>query len=191
MSLFVEKILKEAYENPKVFYHGSTDRNFSGRNGIHVGTYEAARQALNARIGVPAEGDWDGTRTYNETLLAGKQTLRNIESEQGRHVSTGFNCGKDVPINDYYPDDRQEKASFSDRNQIPMNCKPEIFKVQIIGPMTNGENMPHADNKANGLIKRSLNSGKAKSGFYYKNDGEDAGSISAVVPDGSFLKILN
>jgi hypothetical protein len=32
--------------------------------------------------------------------------------------------------------------------------------------------------------------GNAKSGYYYINDGEDYGSISAVVPDKTFLKIL-
>lgn len=52
-----------------VFYHGSTDKGFHGKKGIHVGTKLAATQALEARIGVPAEGEWDGTR---ELLLEKK-----------------------------------------------------------------------------------------------------------------------
>lgn len=184
MSLLVEKIIREAYENPKIFYHGSTDRNLLGKNGIHVGTFQAAKEALDARIGVPAHGDWNGTSEYGKTLLKGKMNLKGGQA-------TGYNCGNDVPDENYYPTQRKQKATYSDRTEVPFNCKPEIFKVQIIGPMTNGESMPHADNVANGLMKRSLNSGKAKTGYYYKNHAEDVGSISAVVPNGSFLRVLN
>lgn len=54
--------LFESYST--TFYHGSTNKMFLGKKGIHVGTYEAARQALNARIGVPAVGEWDGNIKY-------------------------------------------------------------------------------------------------------------------------------
>jgi hypothetical protein len=37
-------------------------------------------------------------------------------------------------------------------------------------------------------MKASLKRGNAKRGFYYKNVSEDAGSISAVVPNGSCVK---
>lgn len=168
------------------FYHGSTDMNMSGKQGIHVGTYEAAKQALEARIGVPAEGEWDGTRKYGETLLAGENTLTKPEN---RWKSTGYNTG-DVPEEDYYPGDRKTKAMYSDRTEIPMDSKPVIFPVKIVGRMTNTTSTPHEDFRANGLMNRALKRGNAKSGFYYENVGEDEGSISAVVPDKSFLQIL-
>jgi hypothetical protein len=174
-----------------VFYHGSTDRNLAGENGLHVGTYEAARQALEARIGVPAEGEWDGTRVYGETLLAGEKTLDRIEKEEKRYVKTGFNSSKYVPKEDYYPKDRKGGgALYSDKTEVPLDCRPIIFPVKIVGKMTNTRVTPHSDTRANSLIHKSIERGNAKSGFYYINDGEDAGSISAVVPDKSFLKIL-
>jgi len=173
----------------ETFYHGSTDKNLAGHKGLHVGTREAAKEALEARIGVPAEGEWDGTREYGKTLLAGQDRLNKIEKEEKRYVATGFNCGSDVPKEDYYPTDRKEKATYSDESVVPMNCKPIIFPVKIVGHMTNTPQHPLSDSKANGLMKRSLTAGNAKSGFYYKNIGEDEGSISAVVPDKSFLKL--
>lgn len=169
------------------WWHGTPDMSLIGKNGIHVGTYEAAKEALEARIGVPAEGDWDGTKEYGKTLLAGKKRLK----ELGPFLSTGFNCGADVPDENYYPGDRKERANYSDRSLIPFDVKPTMLHVDIIGRMSNTISNPHTDQQANGIMRRSLNSGKAKSGFYYNNDGEDSGSISAVVPDKTFLKILN
>ena len=56
--------------SPKVWYHGSVSGDLrGGRTGLHLGTYEAATQALEARIGVPAEGEWDGKREYGKTKL--------------------------------------------------------------------------------------------------------------------------
>lgn len=71
-----------------IFYHGSTDKDLAGKKGIHVGTYQAAKEALEARIGVPAEGEWDGTREYGKTLLAGKKSLAKPEN---KWKSTGYN----------------------------------------------------------------------------------------------------
>lgn len=169
------------------FFHGSTDKDLSGKKGIHIGTHEAAKQALEARIGVPAKGEWDGTREYGQTLLAGKKSLAKPEN---KWKSTGYNVGSDLPDDDYYPGDRDYKATYSDRTEIPMDCKPIIFEVRIIGRMTNTTSTPHEDFKANGMMNRALKKGNAKSGFYYENVGEDAGSISAVVPDKSFLQII-
>lgn len=182
-----KQFLKES-SSEKIFYHGSTDKKLEGKNGIHVGTKQAAKEALEARIGVPAEGEWDGTREYGKTLLAGQKTLRERE-KKGEFVNTGFNA--DSPEEDYYPTERKDnRATYSDRTPIPFDCKPIVFPVKIIGKMSNSFFSPHTDSQANGLMKRSLNSGKAKSGFYYKNIAEDEGSISAVVPDKSFLEIL-
>jgi hypothetical protein len=60
--------LNEAFT--ETFYHGSTDKNLAGKKGIHIGTYKACKQALEARIGVPAEGEWDGTREYGKTFTS-------------------------------------------------------------------------------------------------------------------------
>lgn len=182
--------LFESDNSYATFWHGSTDKKMAGKNGIHIGTYKAAKQALEARIGVPAQGEWDGTREYGKTLLAGKDTMDRIEKEEKRYVCTGYNCGSDVPKEDYYPGDRTYKAKYSDSTIVPLNCKPIIFEVKIIGRMTNTVRSPHDDFRANGLMTRALKQGNAKSGFYYRNVGEDPGSISAVVPDKTFLEVL-
>ena len=174
--------------NANIFYHGSTDKNLEGKKGIHVGTYKAAKQALEARIGVPANGEWDGRKEYGKTLLAGKNGLKSRE-KSGEFCETGFNCGNNVPEQDYYPTQRKERAEYSDKTKIPFNSRPIIFPVKIIGRMTNTPNNPHNDITANSLMLRNLKSGNAKSGYYYINDGEDYGSISAVVPDKTFLEV--
>ena len=182
--------LFESFNDRGVFYHGTTDKNLAGKNGIHVGTAEAAKQALEARIGVPAEGGWDGTREYGKTLLAGKKSL--ATKPENKWKCTGFNCGPGdtIPEEDYYPTERKDRAKYSDGTPIPFDCKPIIFPVKIIGSMSNSINNPHSDITANSLMRRGLTKGNARNGFYYINDGEDSGSISAVVPDKTFLQIL-
>jgi len=177
-------------ENESIFYHGSTDKNLNGKMGIHVGTKLAATQALQARIGVPAEGEWDGTREYGKTLLSGKKTLKNKYNELGYFCDTGFNCGRNVPEEDYYPTQRNERAKYSDGTPIPFNSKPIVFPLKIVGKMSNSPRTPHNDIRANSMMLRNLKLGNAKQGYYYVNDGEDSGSISAVVPDTSFLQII-
>lgn len=56
--------------------------------------------------------------------------------------------------------------------------------------MSNSSWTPHSDMKANAMMLRHLKQNNAKIGYYYINEGEDEGSISAVVPNSSFLKIL-
>lgn len=171
------------------FYHGSTDTSFSGKRGIHIGSKLAATQALEARIGVPAEGEWDGTREYGKTYLAGTKSLKRREIERGYYLTTGFNAFK-VPEEDYLPAEREEKAKYSDGSEIPMDSKPNVFRVKIVGPMNNTQQTPKTDTAANSLILRQLKLGRAKNGYFYENEGEDSGSISAVVPNGSWLKIV-
>ena len=195
----LRKLVFENNETAKKYgwWHGSTDKNFSGKRGIHIGTFKSATEALESRIGVPAEGSWDGTRIYKDTLLAGKKSLVRIAKERGysfdNALQTGYNAGspkESVPENDYYPEERIERPVYSDGTEIDLNSKPIVFQVRIIGSMTNTPRTPHSDSKANSLIRRGLTSGNAKRGFYYINDSEDRGSISAVVPDGSFLRIV-
>jgi len=175
---------------PIIFYHGSTDKKLAGKNGIHVGSKLAATQALYAKVGVPAKGEWDGTRTYGKTLLAGKKTLNEKSLMLGYDPIKTFNAMEDVPEEDYYPTQRKKRAVYSDGTPIPFDSKPIVFQVAITGEMTNTYDNPHTDGMANGLMIRQLNLGNANHGYYYMNTYEDPGSISAVVPDKSFLKII-
>jgi hypothetical protein len=170
------------------FYHGSTDKNFTGGRGIHIGTYKACFEALSARIGYPADGIWDGSVEYQEKLIAGKRTLQKLEKEQNIYTQSGFNAGNDVPYEDYYVTERKERrATYSNGEPVPFDCRPIIFPVKIVGPMSNTQSNPHTDEVANRMMIRNLNLGNAKRGYFYLNIGEDVGSISAVVPNGNFL----
>lgn len=153
------------------FFHGSPSGDLRGSfYGLHVGTEEAAHQALNARIGSPAEGRWDGTRIYGKTLLKGSH---------GVNMTTGQRDTSE----DHYPE-VGHGATYSDTTRIPMDVVPEVFPVKITGRMTNTPQTPHEDFKANGYMAGQVKRGRAKSGYYYENVSEDEGSISAVVPPG-------
>lgn len=162
--------------NGAQFYHGTPDeRTFStgGARGIHVGTYEAARQALEAHIGTPAEGDWDGSREYGKTPL--------VSNEKHMGYATGLS----------YRDNgqpRHEHAKYNDGTPVPHDARPSIFGVQITGPMADGVK---SDAVANAQIKRQISRGQAKRGYFYGNVGEDTGSVSAVVPSAEHLRRLN
>ena len=175
----------------RVYYHGAINQEFAGKGGIHIGTKKAATQALQAMIGIPAEGEWDGTREYGKTLLAGKKTLKKKSKTLSYDPIIYFNAMDDVPEEDYYPKGRKTKAVFySDGTKIPLKSKPLVFKVKITGEMMNTYDDPYKDAKANGFIERQLGMDNAKHGYYYVNNYEDKGSISAVVPDKSFIKII-
>lgn len=158
----------------KVFWHGSPSGDMRGGHyGLHLGTHESARQALNARIGHPVEGHWDGTREYGKTLLAGKRTLH----ERGIDV-TGYSV--DAPEEDHYP--TGSAGYMTGGGKVSMDAKPHIFPVRIKGEMSNTEDSPHEDFKANGYMKGQIKRGNARRGYFYTNDSEDEGSVSAVVP---------
>ena len=174
-----------------IFWHGSDNGDLrGGTTGLHIGTFQAAKEALEARIGVPAEGEWDGTREYGKTKLAGRKTLDRIEKETGKYIKTGHNVGSDLPENDYFPQERSYRATYSNGELVPLNAMPVIEPVKITGKMTNSTWSPHDDYKANGYMKAALKKGNAKNGYYYKNEAEDYGSISAVVPNEQHLERL-
>lgn len=177
---------RRLYSDDTIYWHGSPNGKLEGHNGIHIGTYEAAKEALEARIGIPATGSWDGTREYGKTLLAGSKAINS--NKYGKYRNTGYNSNS--PEEDYYPVDRtDERAEYSDGTPISLDARPSVFKVKIRGRvMTNTPDTPHEDFKANGYIKAQLKKGHAVSGYYYTNVGEDEGSISAVVPTGEFLE---
>lgn len=174
-----------------VFWHGSPSGELVGsRNGLHVGTYEAARDALEARIGTPADGrPWDGTRAYGETPL---------NMDQVSHV---FHPHGDRPggtftrkVNKQPPELPSGRAVYGDGTPIPLDAKPNLFPVRIVGPMSNTPETPRPDYKANGYMRAQITRGSAKRGYYYSNQGEGVTidpltgnvkySISAVVPNG-------
>lgn len=153
-------------------WHGSPSGKLSDT--VHVGTRKAAEEALTARIGYPADGEWDGSRKYNETKLAGKHTM----IARGLSVC-GHNCH--APDHDYYPHEHPEgMPTYSDSSKLTGDEYPTIKKYTLQGKMTNSLTNPRSDRIANSIAKR----GGMKRGVFYKNDAEDAGSISAVVPKG-------
>jgi hypothetical protein len=173
-----------ANENDDIFWHGSPSGDLrGGTSGLHLGTKEAALDALRARIGVPADGSmWDGTKPYGETLLAGKNTL----NKMGKYLISGHNVN--APDEDYYPH-QHPKGFPTVGNSVPVDpqWKPFLRPFKITGGMSNSRYSPHGDTKANSMMKASLTKGNAKNGYYYTNDAEDSGSISAVVPNGSHI----
>ena len=167
-----------------VYYHGSVSGDLRGGNtGLHLGTRLAAKQALEARIGVPAEGEWDGTREYGKTLLAGKIKLQDIEKKEGRYVITGMNCS--APDEDYYP--LGGILCYPDGNAVPLSVKPSIKPYRLATEMSNTRRTPHPDFKANGYMAAQKKKGTARRGYYYTNEGEDSGSISVTVPNGTHI----
>lgn len=171
------------------FWHGSASGDLRGAAyGLHIGTHEAAKQALEASIGVPAKGEWDGTRKYGETLMAGQKTLR--EKTKKGYWITGYNC--DAPEEDYYVKDKKGyRAKYSDGTKVSFDTMPDIVPVEIVGEMSNSRWSPHEDFKANGYMKAQITKGTARRGYFYTNVAEDSGSISAVVPNGSHIRVLD
>jgi len=178
--------LMEESQDYGVWYHGTASQDLrGGRTGLHLGTYKAATMALEAQIGVPAEGEWDGTREYGKTKLMGKKRI----PQTGRYVS-GFNCH--APDEDYYPAQHPgiDKLKFVDGTPMNMAMKPTILKMKIVGRMSNSPWRPHGDWQANGRMAGMIRRGVARSGYYYENISEDAGSISIVVPNGDWVKVI-
>lgn len=174
---------KTYYLRESIWYHGSPSGELKGSaSGIHIGTKKAATEALTARIGHPVEGEWDGTREYGKTKLSGQNTLKN------RGIfPTGHNCH--APNHDYYPHEHPKgMPKFSDGSKVSETHKPSIKAYSITGKMSNHPHNGMDDSKANGIMSGMIKRNKARKGYYYNNVGEDAGSVSAVVPSKDHLK---
>ena len=173
---FHEMTPDEFASHPGTLWHGSPagkeGLQTGSHSGIHVGTQEAARQALNARIGTPQHGDWDGTREYGKTPLVRGMGNGYAAREWGRDDEPRLPSGE---------------AKYSDGTKIPMTAKPDLFPVRIVGEMTNQPRSAHDDFKANGLMAGQIKRGTARRGYYYTNAAEDEGSVSAVVPNRAHL----
>jgi hypothetical protein len=172
-----------------VWYHGSPIGEPGPTGPVHVGTAEAARQALEARIGIPADGKgWNGDREYGKTLIAGTDTLKAL-AKQGYHSGypeTGYNAFG-VPKKGYYPTERtNERAGMGKADTpVPFNAKPSVAPYNIIGRMNNTATRPGTDDGAN---RRARSRAAMTGGLYYKNTGEAHDTVSAVVPDRTFLR---
>lgn len=168
--------------NKAEWWHGTPSGDLRGGiSGLHVGTRQAAEEALHARIGYPAEGEWDGTREYGKTKLAGYKTL--VAKGKAR---TGFNS-TGLPEEDFYPDPKRMPTFSSGVSMLPTH-KPNILQLDIVGKMTNTPYNPHNDYRANGMMAGQLKRGTAKRGYYYTNVAEDEGSVSAVLPGPEHVK---
>lgn len=188
MKCIPKKVTINCKNGPTIYWHGSASGDLrGGATGLHIGTKKAATQALEARIGIPADGEgWKGNKEYGKTLLAGKKTLHKLDPE-GFNV-TGINC--EAPDEDYYPKDFirinkkfAEQLKYPEGTKMPMTVKPEVAPYIIVGKMSNTPSAPHSDWKANGYMRANLKKGTAKRGYFYTNIGEDEGSISATLPN--------
>jgi len=181
-------------EHDGVFWHGTPSGDLRGSHyGLHVGSYEAAREALEARIGRRADGKpWDGTQTYGETLLDRDQHRSRWHPDTREWSHEVTRRPPELPTGE---------AAYSDGTPVPMDARPDIFPVRIAGPMTNTPQNPYEDFKANGYMSAAIKRGNAKRGYYYNNQGEgvtfdpltgnEKPNISAVVPSGNHVERLS
>lgn len=146
---------------PGTLFHGSPNGVVGmkvAKYGLHVGTKRAALEALSARVG--SAGDRPtGATTARTTDAELQDTLENTRRNPKMSGKASYSDGSKV----YAPD-------------------PKVIGGRVSGKMTNTPRTPHEDFKANGMMAGQLKRGRAKSGYYYQNVGEDAGSISAVLP---------
>lgn len=198
-----------AYHNigaNSVFWHGSPsdDMTQHGPDGLHVGTYHAAKQALTSIIGHKADGaDWDGTSPYGQTLLMGQKS-RVANGLQHRISKYGGD-----PLEDYTPAQHLAKnPEYAGDNQLysgsgmDHSWKPNLFPVSI---SPNAQIYPHivSDDTANGEMNFHANAreryengntnnkpGNAE-GMVYLNKAEDRGSLSVAVPHHSMIQRLD
>lgn len=150
--------------------------------GLHVGTKQAAMEAMEARIGIPADGKgWDGSRKYGDTLLAGHDRV--ASGVFGKYRNSGYNSNS--PKGDFYARDHKF-PTVGENFSVSPDWKPWLRLVLIVGTMAKRHKTDSAANRSMGKL---LSKGEAKEGFFYKNEGEDFGSVSAVLPNGSFVKV--
>lgn len=162
--------------DPRIMWHGSPSGDLrGGTSGLHLGTFDAAKQALDARIGIPAQGNWEGTSKYGDTMLAGRNRL--LEIDPRGYNRSGYNI--DAPVENYIP---MRELKYANGDVMPMDVTPAVLPYRIIGPMKNSFYSPMDDARANGVMQGLLKRGQARNGLYYRNIGEDAGSVSAALP---------
>src|SRR5574343_670557 len=113
-----QRMVDERLAASGAYWHGTPSGDLrGGRSGLHVGTKQAATEALEARIGIPADGKgWDGTREYGKTLLAGRDRVRS--GEFGKYRDTGYNAKS--PAEDHY---RSEEHTSELQSHHDLVCR--------------------------------------------------------------------
>jgi hypothetical protein len=182
-----------------VLWHGSPsdDMTQHGDEGLHVGTYHAAKHALTNVIGHRADGkDWDGTQEYGKTLLMGQDNL------MANKLQRAF-VQNDRPMHDHYPAElRQysgENGMLYSGSYMDDTWKPNLFPVKLTQPIH-----PHvfSDNTANTTMgdyayqKQEFQNGDGEDpgpgqGIAYINHTEDRGSLSVALPHHSHVERLD
>jgi len=77
--------------------------------------------------------------------------------------------------------------TISNGEIISLDSHPNIISYYIVGQMSNSTYSPTSDQRANAMMKSFKKRDMARRGYYYINDGEDPGSVSAVVPYAKWL----
>lgn len=183
-SRLMSLIREELKKRPDIFWHGTPSGDLThGVSGLHLGTHRAATEALETRIGRPAEGEWLGDRSYGDTLLSGRR--RFLDAHE---TPTGINSV--ASLEDYLAntlrDDR--RPLYSNGREVDLEDKPYVHPFSIVGPMANRPRSPYKDFDANERMQGNITRGNARRGLYYKNEAEDVGSISATVPGPSHVE---
>jgi hypothetical protein len=163
----------------RVWWHGSPSGDLSGGKHklLHVGSFKSAMQALNFAIGTPVEGFWDGTREYGKVKLCGQKTMnrRRLPVEGYFHFA---------PDEDFYMCDQPlgKQPLYADNTKIPLTVKPSIYRLKIKGEMQNTQDRPMPDAAIQFEIEPRQSRLRKKQGYFYRNEFEDSGSISAMLP---------
>lgn len=182
-----------------VLWHGSAsnDETQHSADGLHVGTYHAAKKALTNVVGHKADGtDWDGTTAYGETPVMGQNSL----------YKNGYidRVSGNLPEEDYLPKDKPFDPDFDSTmysgSNIDHSWKPSLFPVKLTQPLH-----PHVvgDTTANNTMNdhayatHQFQTGRNPRdpgqipGMAYLNGAEDRGSLSVVVPHHSYVERLD
>ncbi len=125
--------------------------------------HEMTREEFEAEPGTFFHGNPTGNFGHNQP-----------QAHYGFHVGTKRAATEAVEARAGY-------GRYSAGTPIPAP-KAEVRGGRLGVEMTNTPWTPHEDFPANGYMAGQIKRDRARRGYYYTNMGEDAGSISAVVP---------
>lgn len=175
---FHEMTRDEFESQPGTFFHGHPTGNFNwdpdGRQGFHVGSKQAATDAVVARVGTSGKA----------TIYAG-----------GQRSGPTF-PGKYVPVNDpERPYHKSEAVAHPEHLRGGRIVSPMVNGRNWLGRYGGhgngyvGDMHDSGDVRANAKASEIITKGqKMRQGIFYENQAEDAGSISAVLPSRQSFK---
>lgn len=150
-----------------VWWHGSASGDVGGgdrSDGLHIGDYQTAAEALNAHIGPNPhhpEGRWTGDHSLSESFpdlfdKNGDQILADADPERPKWNRYQMRHPDGTPMHGSY--------------------RPNVFPVAITGPMGNTTDTAVSDGQAHALMRRQRSRPpKTPKGYYYINGGEGTG----------------